>query len=54
MESDFRYYSRRAFEERQRAMKAVTPAARERHQELATLFASKAAMIGNNTGPLVA
>jgi len=43
MESDFRYYSRRAAEERRRAKFAVTQAARERHSELANLFASKAA-----------
>lgn len=42
MESDFRYYSRRAAEENQRARKAVTNAARERHLELAMCFASKA------------
>lgn len=43
MESDFRYYSRRAAEERRRAKFAVTAAAQERHKELANLFASKAA-----------
>ncbi|HEV2816891.1 MAG TPA: hypothetical protein VGW40_06695 [Allosphingosinicella sp.] len=43
MESDFRYYSRRAAEEQRRAKYAVTQEARERHRELATLFASKAA-----------
>lgn len=43
MESDFRYYSRRAAEERQRAAYAVTPEARQRHSELATMFAIKAA-----------
>ncbi len=43
MESDFRYYSRRAAEERRRAAYAVTPEARERHRELASLFATKAA-----------
>ena len=43
MESDFRYYSRRAAEEERRAAKAVTPAARQRHLELAELFADKAA-----------
>ena len=43
MESDFRYFSRRAAEERQRAEFAITPAARERHKELAILFATKAA-----------
>ena len=43
MESDHRYYSRRADEERRRALHALTPEARERHKELANLFASKAA-----------
>lgn len=42
MESDFRYYSRRAAEESLRARKAVTDAARDRHLELATMFADKA------------
>lgn len=41
MESDQRYYSRRADEERRRALHAITPEARERHRELAALFASK-------------
>ena len=43
MESDFRYFSRRAAEERRRAQFALTPAAQERHNELADMFASKAA-----------
>jgi hypothetical protein len=43
MESDFRYYSRRAMEEQGRAARAVTAEARERHHELASLFAAKAA-----------
>lgn len=42
MESDARYYNRRASEERRRAANAVTMAARERHLELAALFARKA------------
>ena len=42
MESDVRYYTRRADEERRRALHALTPEARERHIELADLFASKA------------
>jgi hypothetical protein len=42
MESDHRYYSRRALEESQRARKAVTNAARERHLELASMFSQKA------------
>jgi hypothetical protein len=46
MESDHRYYARRAAEEQARAARAVTQAARERHRELAHLFASKAAPPG--------
>lgn len=43
MESDHRYFMRRAAEEQRRAMHAVTQAARERHNELAEVFATKAA-----------
>ena len=43
MESDFRYYSRRAAEEQGRAARAVTAEARDRHRELASMFAAKAA-----------
>lgn len=43
MESDYRYYSRRAAEERHRAARAITSEARVRHDELAILFATKAA-----------
>jgi hypothetical protein len=42
MESDHRYYSRRAAEEQRRASRAITPEARERHRELAMLFADRA------------
>jgi len=42
MESDFRYYSRRAAEEQARAARAVTQEARDRHRELANLFSAKA------------
>lgn len=42
MESDHRYYNRRAAEEERRAAHAVTPAARERHRELAEMFQRKA------------
>ncbi|HET9428649.1 MAG TPA: hypothetical protein VFO69_09855 [Allosphingosinicella sp.] len=42
MESDHRYYTRRAAEEQRRARHALTDEARERHHELASLFASKA------------
>ena len=44
MESDHRYYSRRAAEEQRRASRAITPEARERHRALASLFADKAAL----------
>ena len=43
MESDHRYFMRRAAEEQRRARHAVTQAARERHIELAEVFATKAA-----------
>ena len=43
MESDYRYYSRRAAEEQRRAAQSVTAEARARHNELASLFASRAA-----------
>ena len=43
MESDFRYYSRRAAEERSRAARAITDEARSRHHELASMFAVRAA-----------
>ena len=43
MESDFRYFSRRAAEERRRAQFAITPEAQLRHNELADMFAAKAA-----------
>jgi hypothetical protein len=42
MESDHRYYSRRAAEELRRARHAITAEARERHNELATLFSRRA------------
>lgn len=42
MESDHRYYARRAAEEQRRAANAVTAAARARHSELADLFSRKA------------
>ena len=44
MESDHRYYSRRAAEEQRRADRAITAEARERHCELARLFSHKAAI----------
>lgn len=47
MESDFRYYSRRAAEERHRAARAITAEARVRHDELAMLFAARAAQRGD-------
>jgi len=53
MESDERYYSRRADEERRRALHALTPEARERHRELAILFATKAGKRGRAREPLL-
>jgi hypothetical protein len=43
VESNHRYFLRRAEEENRRARHAVTTAARDRHRELAELFAAKAA-----------
>lgn len=42
MESDQRYYMRRAAEERTAAIRSVTPQARERHSQLAQEFAARA------------
>ena len=42
MESDFRYYQRRAAFESAAAQRAVTPAARERRLMLAQIYADKA------------
>ena len=42
MESDFRYYSRRAAEETLAATRAVTDQARERRRDLADKFWQKA------------
>jgi hypothetical protein len=43
MESNGRYYQRRAVEELRAADRAVTPEARERRRALADMFALKAA-----------
>jgi hypothetical protein len=43
VESNHRYFLRRAEEEDRRARQALTSAARDRHRELADLFAAKAA-----------
>ena len=42
MESNSRYYLRRAAEERTASIRAVTPQAREWHSKLAIDFASRA------------
>jgi hypothetical protein len=42
MESNLRYYLRRAAEERTAALRAVTPEARDRHAKLAQDFAIRA------------
>ncbi len=42
METNYRFYKRRAAEEASRAATAVTPAARARHKELAVQFVKRA------------
>lgn len=42
MESDLRFYLRRAAEERTLAMRSITPQARDRHHKLAQDFAARA------------
>lgn len=42
MESNQRYYQRRAVEERLAAQRAITPAARDWHAKLAASFADRA------------
>lgn len=42
MESNHRYYMRRAAEERTAALRAITPQAREWHAKLAADFAQRA------------
>lgn len=42
MESNYRYYIRRASQEASRAARAITPEARERHLMLAEGFSRKA------------
>ena len=41
MERDFWYYRRRASEEAIAARRAITPAARERHEQLAEQFRTR-------------
>ena len=41
MESDVRYYRRRASEERRAAERAITSEAEQRHQQLALAFEAK-------------
>ena len=45
-ESNFRFYQRRAAQERTAAARSVTNAARERHEELARHFAAQAEAMG--------
>ena len=48
MESNARYYSRRAVEERMKAQRAITEAARTWHAKLARDFAERANNCGNS------
>ncbi len=43
MESNLRYYSRRAYEEQQAAKRAMTPQAQEWHRQLAEGFRARVA-----------
>jgi hypothetical protein len=54
MESDQRYYRRRAYEERVAAQRAITEAARAWHSKLAEDFAERAATAANCTGSALA
>ena len=47
MESNARYYSRRAVEERMKAQRAITEAARTWHSKLAHDFAERASACAN-------
>ena len=46
MESDHRYYSRRAVQERMAAARAITTSAREWHKQLSEDFSRKAEEMG--------
>ena len=48
MESNARYYSRRAVEERMKAQRAITEAARSWHAKLAEDFAERASVYASN------
>lgn len=50
MESNGRYWARRAIEEMRAEARAVTPEARARRRALAEAFADKARMCGHNLG----
>jgi hypothetical protein len=54
MESDQRYYSRRAYEERVAAQRAMTEAARAWHSKLAEDFADRAASAASCTSGALA
>ena len=54
MESDLRYYLRRAASEAAAAARAVTPEARGRRNDLARQFASKARQLSDHETELVA
>jgi hypothetical protein len=53
MESNGRYYQRRAVEELRAAARAVTPEARERRRALADMFAHKAAQFQMERGAVL-
>jgi len=51
MESNARYYSRRAVEERMKAQRAITEAARTWHAKLAHDFAERASACTSENSP---
>jgi hypothetical protein len=53
MESNERYYARRASEELRAAQRAITPEARARRRALAELFESKARELAGETAEQV-
>jgi hypothetical protein len=49
VETDQRFYARRIAEELSRAASSITPAARERHQQLAAQFVERARQLEPRT-----
>ena len=54
MEADYLYFSRRAREEREAAMKSPHPTARQAHIEMADRYDDLATAIGSHQGSMMA